>query len=298
VAFSPDGKLLATASADNTARLSFWRPEDMIAVACSRLNRNLTREEWKQYLGDESYHKTCANLPLDPSYLDEGKRLAKEGKLQDAIVAFRGLQKLELSLNPEAEARQFSALGLVEKGEKLAREGQVQEAITAFHDARSLDPSLTLDPESDARKLAAPGLVEKGKALVKQEGKIQEALAAYAQAQQFDPTLKISSKHWNNLCWNGSLSGNAAAVMNACQQAVKLDPENREIRDSRGLARALTGDTKGAIEDFSVFVKKLKKEKKSETNELRIKQRTQWIAALKAGKNPFDAGTLNAIRDQ
>ena len=86
--------------------------------------------------------------------------------------------------------------------------------------------------------------------------------------------------------------------MNACRQAVKLDPENREIRDSRGLARALTGDTKGAIEDFSFYVKELKKEKKSEANELRIKQRTQWIAALKAGKNPFDAETLNAIRDQ
>jgi regulator of sirC expression with transglutaminase-like and TPR domain len=86
--------------------------------------------------------------------------------------------------------------------------------------------------------------------------------------------------------------------MGACEQAVRLDPENGNIRDRCGLARALTGDTKGAIEDFSFFVKKLKKEKKSEANELHIKQRTQWILALKAGKNPFDAETLNAIRDQ
>jgi len=32
-------------------------------LACSRLTRNLTKEEWKQYLPDEVYRKTCPNLP-------------------------------------------------------------------------------------------------------------------------------------------------------------------------------------------------------------------------------------------
>ena len=173
--------------------------------------------------------------------------------------------------------------------------GYYQSAILQNNFVYSL--SLTFDPISETHKFAAAGLIEKGKALAK-DGKIQEALAAYTQAQHLDPTLKISAKDWNSLCWNGSLAEQAATVMDACQQAVKLDPENGNIRDSHGLARALTGDTKGAIEDFSFYVKKRKKEKKSEANELRIKQRTQWIAALKAGKNPFDAGTLNAIRDQ
>jgi len=40
------------------------RPQDLIDDACSRLTRNLTVGEWRQYVGAEiPYRKTCANLP-------------------------------------------------------------------------------------------------------------------------------------------------------------------------------------------------------------------------------------------
>jgi len=39
------------------------QPEDLIAEAQSRLNRNLTQGEWKQYMGDEQYRKTFPDLP-------------------------------------------------------------------------------------------------------------------------------------------------------------------------------------------------------------------------------------------
>jgi hypothetical protein len=35
----------------------------MVAEACSRLTRNLTKGEWRLYLGDEPYQKTCKHLP-------------------------------------------------------------------------------------------------------------------------------------------------------------------------------------------------------------------------------------------
>jgi Flp pilus assembly protein TadD len=38
--------------------------------------------------------------------------------------------------------------------------------------------------------------------------------------------------------------------MSACEKAVALAPKNGEFRDSRGIARALTGNKQGAIEDF------------------------------------------------
>ncbi len=63
VVFSPDGKYVATASDDNTARLCMSNTEDLINEASNRLTRNLTPEEWKEYMGDEPYHKTFSNLP-------------------------------------------------------------------------------------------------------------------------------------------------------------------------------------------------------------------------------------------
>jgi len=64
VAFSPDGQWVLSGSNDGTARVWWWQPEDMIHLACERLTRNLTREEWAQYLGNEPYRATCPNLPI------------------------------------------------------------------------------------------------------------------------------------------------------------------------------------------------------------------------------------------
>ncbi len=88
------------------------------------------------------------------------------------------------------------------------------------------------------------------------QGLLVEALAAYAEAQTLDPTLEISARSWNTLCWFGSLWGYATAVLDACERAVELAPENGDYHDSRGLARALTGDYEGAIEDFEFYIEK------------------------------------------
>jgi WD domain, G-beta repeat len=50
VSFSPDGRLVVSGSRDKTAPVHRWRPEDLIAEACSRLTRNLTQGEWRLYL--------------------------------------------------------------------------------------------------------------------------------------------------------------------------------------------------------------------------------------------------------
>jgi WD40 repeat protein len=68
VVFSPDGKYIATASVDSTARLftaKLWisNTKGLINETSNRLTRNLTPEEWKQYMSNEPYRKTFPTLP-------------------------------------------------------------------------------------------------------------------------------------------------------------------------------------------------------------------------------------------
>ncbi len=116
------------------------------------------------------------------------------------------------------------------------------------------------------------------------------AILAYNQAQTWDSKLKISASSWNTLCWKGSLNSKAKEVIFACNKAVELDSKNGWIYNSRGLARALTGDFKGAIEDFEVFVK-------SAGNAEQKAQRKAWIDSLKQGKNPFTDEVLEKLRN-
>lgn len=65
--FSPDGKYIISTDFDHTIHVWVWQPSDLITESCSRITRNITRSEWRQYIGDAlPYQAICPNLPIEP----------------------------------------------------------------------------------------------------------------------------------------------------------------------------------------------------------------------------------------
>jgi WD40 repeat protein len=81
VAFSPHGKLLATAGGPQH-QVSLWdvNVTEWAARACAIANRNLTCKEWRQYRGDVAYEPVCPNLPSPGSCGDEGAKPVPNAK--------------------------------------------------------------------------------------------------------------------------------------------------------------------------------------------------------------------------
>jgi len=133
-----------------------------------------------------------------------------------------------------------------------------------------------------------------------QSRQVPEAVAAFMKVLKYRPASAIESYKWNNLCWLGALNGQpaqAAQVMKACEYAVELDPEELGNVDTRGVARAVAGDHKGAIEDFQKFIDKWDGDGSPEGARIK-EQRRGWIKALNEGKNPFTSDVLLELRKQ
>jgi WD40 repeat protein len=56
---SSDDKYLAMSTTAGVSRFVLWRREDVIPEACRQLPRQLTRDEWKDYLGEAEYSPFC-----------------------------------------------------------------------------------------------------------------------------------------------------------------------------------------------------------------------------------------------
>jgi tetratricopeptide (TPR) repeat protein len=340
--FSSNTRYIATIGKDNSSiHVWLWQSSDLIEEACQRLTRNLSLDEWKQYFGQEPYTKTCENLPVHPSLIEQARDLARNGDTNAANAIFARIKEIEpeIDLNPEREIRNsltLKAKSFIRRGEKFAKLEMLEQAITEFKKANDLTPGLVIDPEKKARKIAAQELIrhgyfllvngntdkarhtfqkaqeldpdlsinfesEKQKAeahkLVAQGREFQEkreykkALFTYKKAQEIDSSINIPDYTWNELCWLGSLKGYATDVIYACEKAVKLSPKNGDFRDSRGLARAMTGDVKGAISDFQVYIDS------TDNEELKIK-RQQWIKSLRSGKNPVTFEEIKRLLKQ
>ena len=116
LAWSPDSKTLVSGS----KQLLFWDLTHPVTAAplgrlaelvCEKVWRNLTLEEWHQFVGtDIPYERTCPNLPIHPSLLETAEKNAKAGDKEGAVALFQRAIELQpdLRIRPEAEAARLA----------------------------------------------------------------------------------------------------------------------------------------------------------------------------------------------
>jgi tetratricopeptide (TPR) repeat protein len=302
LAFIDDDNTVLSADADGLVatwdlNLASWRRQ-----ACRIANRNMTYGEWAQYIGEEPYRLTCPAFRLDPTLVEAGRDVAAKGNVDGATAILQRAMELgdETVREPRTEAVTIAVKGFVDRGNRLAKAGNVSAAEALFTSAVDLKPELQLEPSIEARRLAAPFLVEQGSRLARM-GRVTEALEAYEKAKTYDGDLDIRAQSWLDVCSAGVFGGAAKDVLKACESTVESMGGSGKFRDHLGIARALTGDTEGAIREFEDFVAFERDPRNRAGRTGSVQERRQldyidrvlgWIDALKAKQDPFTKAEL------
>jgi WD40 repeat protein len=241
MAFSPDEKTLMVA--DETGALTFWGvdPETWIDKTCQRAGANLTLPDWQRFFPNQEYRKTCEEFPKDVSFY--------ETFVEDALSESKDVAHMRAALDA------------------LRNEMRSDTAIE--------------DPNAKAAQLIlSSALLEIAYDSYDQKWDEVFDLLNWMKEEKLPLYTLHETDSLNSICWDASLDGLAENAMEYCEAAVTLAPFDADIRDSRGVARALSGDYAGALEDFQYFVLH------SEDADA-VEKRTAWIEELKNGTNPL-----------
>ena len=255
--WSKDQSRVLIISADNIVHIMYIEVGEIVAAACHRAQRNFTWEEWNRFSSIEGYRPTCDEALIP----------------LDVIDAIRA---------------------------QAATEVQAGNLVTATAMLNQLDGWLRTNGQYSTFEVETNPYLNLAKTLFEANSYV-EGMVALANAQAISPTINItealSANSWNDVCRRSALAGAAIEAMPACERAAALMPEHGGYRDSRGLARALTGDVPGAIADFRFFVEWAKTTGRGRN----VDWREAWIARLEAGESPdavFDAETLERLRNE
>ncbi len=299
IAFSHDGNYLASASDDQTVKIWSVKEKKELHTLKGHSNKVITVafSPNDKYLASASDDRSAKIWNIDYGSL---KGLACYW-LQD-YISIEPKQQKELPTCLDPKTLKAAAPALVAEARTKGMDGKPEDALSLFQEAKKLDSSISLDPQIEI----SPYFITKGERLAR-EGDIKAALAAYDEALKRNPNIKIPAASWNTLCWNGSLYNSASQVIFACDNAVKLEPDNLDIRQNRSIAKALIGDSNGAISEFEISLPKIYRENLEVMLSLRERNyaakysyvdQQGWLEDLKEGKNPFTDEKLEEWRQK
>lgn len=283
LAFSPDGRRLASAGADATAR--FW---------------DLSQAEPTSTLlsGHEKQVNSVAFSP-DGSLLATGSddntiRLWNLNDTNAPPVVLSGHTAPVIALTFSPDGKTLASGG--DDGRLRLWPLDQNELITMA--CRTAGRNLTIGEWEQINTLPyektcadlpiSPSLIDTAANLANL-GEIAEAKALIARVQELGAAAEVPALSWSRLCRKGSLTGFAADVQSSCEQAIQLDPDDGRLYDSRAINRALRGDYAGAKADFETYIAWLQR---YELGQDLIEQRQEWIMALGEARNPFDEATI------
>jgi WD40 repeat protein len=128
VSFSPNDQSLMLAGSDGWVRVFPLSREDLLTQLCARLTRNLTVVEWREYLHDAPYSKSCAALPT-PAEISQA---TSKGDLRPSLALKGKTAAFMLHVLEGATPGDPLLRSLAEHGSDLALNGQIPEALATF----------------------------------------------------------------------------------------------------------------------------------------------------------------------
>ncbi|HLA98204.1 MAG TPA: hypothetical protein VJL34_07095, partial [Anaerolineales bacterium] len=257
---------------------------------------------WERYAWKGEYVLAYNVLEFEKALNYPNAEIDLPEKMGDQLIqltrALTDRGHLDMALETLQRAYRYNPNNVVEVtsmardlGEQYVTRNQVDEGLEVLRWSAELIPDQDLAPE----EVAAGILLDNSEDFIRR-GQYAEALQALRRAEELDPNLRENrlsdlSMTYYDLCWEASLESQAELALPACERAIELVPDYPDYRDGRGLARALTGDFPGAIEDFQFYVDSV-----LSVAPEKARERQAWIQALQNGQNPFDEETLESLR--
>jgi tetratricopeptide (TPR) repeat protein len=179
------------------------------------------------------------SLRIEPDSIDMLQHKAR-------VAAFKGDKEAALAAADTLAASEGQkAYGLSLRGDLLARFGRSEEAAAAYREAiAALDGKIAAATDEDERR----GLNHDKISVLIDAGRAPEAIRLASATLRTRPD---SATELNQRCWSRVLANvELEAALRDCDLALKNDPENAAVTDSRAWAKLRLGRLDQAIADF------------------------------------------------